>query len=96
MTTNKQPIKEFFQGEKQYTIPVYQRAYSWDEPQWATFLDDLIEATKGGNNYFFGNVLLEKLESSVTNDIIDGQQRITTIIICKSTNKCPRVSQGKR
>lgn len=81
MTPNKQPIKEFFQGEKQYTIPVYQRAYSWDEPQWATFLDDLIEATKGGNNYFFGNVLLEKLESSVTNDIIDGQQRITTIII---------------
>lgn len=81
MTPNKQHIKEFFEGEKQYTIPVYQRAYSWEESQWATFLEDLNEATKGGNHYFFGNVLLEKLENSPTNDIIDGQQRISTIII---------------
>lgn len=81
MTPNKQHIKQFFEGEKQYTIPVYQRAYSWDESQWATFLEDLNEATKGGNHYFFGNVLLEKLENSPTNDIIDGQQRISTIII---------------
>ena len=81
MTPNKLPIKEFFEGEKQYTIPVYQRAYSWDKAQWSVFLQDLQEATKGSNHYFFGNVLLEKLESSKTNDIIDGQQRITTIII---------------
>ena len=81
MTPNKTTIKEFFEGEKQYTIPVYQRAYSWEEKQWKDFLVDLEEATKGDNSYFFGNVLLEKLNGDKTNDIIDGQQRITTIII---------------
>lgn len=81
MTPNKTSIKEFFQGDKQYTIPVYQRAYSWEEAQWSVFLEDLKEATKGDNHYFFGNVLLEKLSNDEPNDIIDGQQRITTIII---------------
>lgn len=81
MTPNKTSIKEFFQGDKQYTIPVYQRAYSWEEAQWSVFLEDLKEATKGTNHYFFGNVLLEKLSNDKPNDIIDGQQRITTIII---------------
>lgn len=67
-------IEQFFNNS--YTIPVYQRAYSWEEAQWKVFLEDLQEATKGSNHYFFGNVLLEN-----TGDIIDGQQRITTIVI---------------
>lgn len=56
-----------------------------------SFLEDLEEATKGDNAYFFGNVLLEEITGSKTSDIIDGQQRITTIIIfaralCKVLN----------
>lgn len=43
-------------------------------------LEDLKEATKSDNHYFFGNVLLEKSNNEVS-DIIDGQQRVTTIII---------------
>ena len=80
MTPTPTNIKSFFEGSKQYAIPVYQRAYSWGEKQWNEFLEDLKEATKGENHYFFGNVLLEKPNNEVS-DIIDGQQRITTIII---------------
>ena len=81
MTPTKQTIREFFDGSSNaYQIPVYQRAYSWDETQWSVFLVDLQEATKGSNHYFFGNVLLEK-DTNSAKDIIDGQQRITTIII---------------
>lgn len=80
MTPTPTNIKSFFEGSKQYAIPVYQRAYSWEEKQWNEFLEDLKEATKGENHYFFGNVLLEKPNDEVS-DIIDGQQRITTIII---------------
>lgn len=79
MTPNKQPIYKFFKADN-YKIPVYQRAYSWEEAQWSVFLEDLQEATKGSNHYFFGNVLLEK-DTNDINNIIDGQQRITTIII---------------
>lgn len=81
MKSTKTTIKGFFKEQEQYTIPVYQRAYSWEEPQWQTFLEDLEEAAKGGNNYFFGNVLLEKANNTKSANIIDGQQRITTIII---------------
>ena len=82
MTPQKENIKEFFQGEKQYSIPVYQRAYSWEEQNWRAFFEDLQEATKGENHYFFGNVLLEKSKEDTSKiDIIDGQQRITTIVI---------------
>lgn len=80
MTPKKQTIEEFFQGEKQYKIPVYQRAYSWEEKQWNTFLEDLEEATRSENCYFFGNISLEESKNN-TAEIIDGQQRITTIII---------------
>ena len=80
MTPKKQTIEEFFQREKQYKIPVYQRAYSWEEKQWNTFLEDLEEATRSENCYFFGNISLEESKNN-TAEIIDGQQRITTIII---------------
>lgn len=74
-------IREFFTGEKHYNIPVYQRAYSWESRNWKVFLDDLKESIKGENRYFFGNILVEKLNNIDYLDIIDGQQRITTIII---------------
>lgn len=80
MKPTESTLKEFFEGDKQFFIPVYQRAYSWEESQWKTFLEDLEEATKGENHYFFGNVLLEK-DGNNRLDIIDGQQRLTTIII---------------
>lgn len=80
MTPTPTNIKTFFEGSKQYAIPVYQRAYSWEQKQWDEFLEDLKEATKSDNHYFFGNVLLEKSNNEVS-DIIDGQQRVTTIII---------------
>lgn len=80
MKPTESTLKEFFEGDKQFFIPVYQRAYSWEEPQWKTFLEDLEGATKGENHYFFGNVLLEK-DGNNRLDIIDGQQRLTTIII---------------
>ncbi|WP_252195533.1 DUF262 domain-containing protein [Campylobacter vulpis] len=80
MTPTQSTLKEFFQGDRQFIIPVYQRAYSWEESQWKTFLEDLEEATKGENHYFFGNVLLEKINNGKF-DIIDGQQRLSTIVI---------------
>ncbi|CCF80621.1 conserved hypothetical protein [Helicobacter bizzozeronii CCUG 35545] len=38
------------------------------------------EVTRGGNDYYFGYVLVESVENP-KRDIIDGQQRITTILI---------------
>lgn len=71
----------FDSSQKSFEIPVYQRAYSWEEEQWDAFLNDLLEQTEGDNNYFFGNILLETIRKDFLYEIIDGQQRITTLSI---------------
>lgn len=64
-----------------FIIPVYQRAYAWKEKEWSTFLNDLKEQIQGNSNYFFGNILLETIEQDRTFDVIDGQQRLTTLTV---------------
>lgn len=71
----------FDSSQKHFIIPVYQRAYSWDKEQWNIFLSDLKEQIVGNNNYFYGNILLETIKKDVEYEIIDGQQRLTTLII---------------
>ncbi len=77
-------VESFFGHQKiQYTIPAYQRAYSWEAIQTKTFLDDLFEHRNSDNNnpYCYGNILLETVSEGRKYEIIDGQQRITTISI---------------
>ena len=68
------------------TIPKYQRAYAWEEDQLNAFIEDL-ENQDANKDHFFGTILLQKLQKQpqdgefTTIDIVDGQQRITTIII---------------
>lgn len=78
----KRSIFGFFDGSKKsFIIPVYQRAYAWNEREWKAFLDDLIEQIQGNSNYFFGNILLETIEQDRKFEVIDGQQRLTTLTI---------------
>lgn len=74
-------IKGLFDNSIQYSIPVYQRAYSWDEDNWSVFLSDLLEQRGRDNEYSYGNLLLETIERETSYEVIDGQQRLTTIII---------------
>lgn len=82
-------IKKLFHEEGiLFSIPSYQRAYSWevdkDKKQVIQFLDDIKEQNPK-KKYFFGHFLFEKDEHNETKYwIIDGQQRITTIIIFMS------------
>lgn len=77
-------VSSFFgQSKIKYTIPSYQRAYSWDEPQWTQFFDDLYEHRHSTEQtpYCYGNVLLQVIKQNAEYGIIDGQQRITTLSI---------------
>lgn len=79
---NKKSVKEFLDaGKKQkFIIPEYQRPYAWSEDEVQTLFDDIVEYTQEriDSPYFLGTIV------SYTNDhneqeIIDGQQRITTL-----------------
>lgn len=74
-------IRGLFSSEIQFEIPVYQRAYSWKEDNWVVFLEDIRQQQSRSNPYSFGNLLLETIETDSQYEVIDGQQRLTTIII---------------
>ena len=83
MENGQKTISELFDGRKIFKIPQYQRAYAWEEQQLKDFVED-IENQKPGRNYFFGTILFQEQERSERFeiiDIVDGQQRITTLII---------------
>lgn len=83
MDNGEKKISSLFDGRTIFNIPEYQRAYSWSILQLDDFLDDL-KNQKLGRSYFLGTVLFEEkgLESNYEIiDIVDGQQRLTTIII---------------
>ena len=82
-------IKEMLAGNKIF-VPTYQRAYSWDTEfdksktpkQVNVFLSDLESYNNSSTKspYYFGHFLFEEKENSIFG-IIDGQQRLTTIVI---------------
>lgn len=64
-----------------FNIPVYQRPYIWSDLEVSKLLEDIRMAfIMQSNHYFIGNVYVSKNKSlSDAYDIIDGQQRFTTI-----------------
>ncbi len=83
MQNGQKTISELFDGRKIFKIPKYQRAYAWEEQQLKDFVED-IENQKSNRNYFFGTILLQeqgKHDGFEMIDIVDGQQRITTLVM---------------
>lgn len=86
MDNGEKKLSSLFDGRTIFNIPEYQRAYAWSYLQLFDFLDDL-NNQKIGRSYFLGTVLFEEkgLEGNYEIiDIVDGQQRLTTIIIFMS------------
>ena len=70
-----------FNSGIQFTIPVYQRAYSWKIENWSVYLEDIKQQASRENPYSFGNLLLETITKDRQYEVVDGQQRLTTIVI---------------
>lgn len=90
-------IKSLFGNpESLYQIPRYQRPYSWGDEQLEKLWDDLREAQQFEQNYFLGSVITAKPEEASNYlDIVDGQQRLTTILImlCVFRDLYPQINQ---
>ncbi|MCE2516516.1 MAG: DUF262 domain-containing protein [Alphaproteobacteria bacterium] len=82
------PLAKIFSSDFAFHIPHYQRPYAWSESQCSELFDDLYDAFETNNaretnneNYFLGSVVLVKKENEAHCDVIDGQQRLTSITI---------------
>lgn len=65
-----------------YTIPIYQRLFEWDTENIVTLLEDLIkeyDQTGGQGDYYIG-----LLTSTKNNELVDGQQRFTVLMLLGS------------
>ena len=69
-------VENLIGGNDFFEIPEYQRAYSWEMPQWEQFIDDLKNVKE---KYYLGHFLFEEGTDRLL--VIDGQQRITTCMI---------------
>lgn len=81
-------LKDLVIGDRIFQIPIYQRNYFWEEKHWDDLWTDLVYL-KAGKKHYFGTLLLRKterfkksgLKSFEVYEIIDGQQRIATVLI---------------
>lgn len=79
-SVNKIPIYELLSSDSPhyYKIPKYQRAYTWSSHEWEALYDDIGENDSG---YFMGSIICILPKNENNFEVIDGQQRITTLCL---------------
>ena len=77
------PLHKVFSSDYHFKIPDYQRPYAWEQDQAGQLLDDVVEsmARSADEPYFLGSLILVKQAGVASADVIDGQQRLTTLTI---------------
>ncbi|MEW6539934.1 MAG: DUF262 domain-containing HNH endonuclease family protein [Pseudomonadota bacterium] len=81
-TFSAEPHKlgDLFSSPFFFRVPAYQRPFSWDRDNFADLVDDLVGADKS-SEYFLGTLVLHRTDDDGNHDIVDGQQRLTSIAI---------------
>ncbi|MDJ0844657.1 DUF262 domain-containing protein [Crocosphaera sp.] len=82
---DEQRLEQIFNiSNYQFEIPSYQRPYAWSTDQVLELINDLLDAfpypDKDSSIYFLGSIILiQKSEKSKKVEVVDGQQRLTTL-----------------
>lgn len=80
MKAEESKLTTIFADSKTYEIPKYQRPYSWTDQHTFQLLDDTYDAYMSKDReYFIGSVIAIEKEKDRKFDIVDGQQRLTTL-----------------
>lgn len=83
----EQELKRIFSDDYLFEIPAYQRPYAWTTEQTTELIDDLLTAMDGNlrmeevSPYFLGSIVLIKDPTRALAQVVDGQQRLTTLTI---------------
>ena len=88
ITTSQQETSfgEMLSNNRQFSIPPFQRPYSWKKKNFDQLFEDLLAIQdKEEDVHFMGAIILDQRQGGTTDlstfEVIDGQQRITTIYI---------------
>jgi len=101
LVAHEQAISRIFSNDYVFKIPSYQRPYAWTTEQARDLFDDLVGFMRGGPAkvedmppYFLGSIVLIKSEAQPSADVVDGQQRLTTLTLLLSAIRANVVSNG--
>lgn len=90
ITASKDKLQSYFQTFTQYRVPFFQRAYVWNEDNWESLWENIYQVYLDAVNnkkseHFIGTIITKQRPASKLgedwHDLIDGQQRLTTISI---------------
>lgn len=99
ITPNALTINQLFSSaNEQFVIPAYQRRYSWRERQINELIED-IELTETGDTHLLGSIVcLTGHHTAGINqlELVDGQQRLTTITILLECIRQRLEEQGEK
>jgi|GEM_PF-1187489 len=82
INSRTETLEYTFSGvDTRYAVPHYQRNYSWTYDHRAQLWSDILTAFNSSSEYFLGSIVLnrESLDDEGHLEIVDGQQRLTTL-----------------
>lgn len=82
-------LNVFTRVDASFYVPIYQRKYNWGKDEITELIDDLRNfklTSKDESTYYLGNIIVKAEKNKITDKIekyvlIDGQQRLTTILL---------------
>jgi uncharacterized protein with ParB-like and HNH nuclease domain len=80
-------------GENTFEIPLYQREFSWELEQVSDLFYDIDNST-ANDGHFLGSLLLYANDEKSPKEVIDGQQRLTTLFLLLFTIKKAIANSG--
>jgi hypothetical protein len=80
LNTDTEDLKELLSNGKSYSVPPYQRDYSWKEEHWEDLWEDLMTIEANHEDHYMGAIVLESGERKQFR-VIDGQQRMASLSI---------------
>ena len=78
-STSNQTFRQLFGNDLTYRIPPFQRDYSWQDDDWVELWQDISNVLAGQDSSHYMGYLVLKSSLPKTVDVIDGQQRMTTL-----------------
>lgn len=82
LQTKSLSLGEIFSNGRRYVVPPFQRNYSWTQTEWQDLWSDVERAVSSGDDHYLGAVVLRRAGGeSDSYEVIDGQQRLSTLTI---------------
>ena len=76
-----EPDRNLFSSGDKYTIPLYQRAFAWEDRQLIQFVEDIADIPENGR-YYIGSLIVSRQGDKY--EVVDGQQRLTALYMLLS------------